>query len=80
MKIHQKAAAAVAVVSTVLLGFATAVSAQTPPAIGTQVSDGMQDWSDQAQAMVPALITAGLALFGVTLLIRFGKRVFGASK
>jgi hypothetical protein len=70
-----KAGAALALVVAAIVGFAGAASAQAVE-VGDQVTTSLQDWSDQALAMVPAALAAGLALFGVAILIGFGKRIF----
>lgn len=61
---------------TVMAGMASA----TAPSVGDTTTDAISDWSDQALEMWPAALGAGLALWGVTILVRFGKRVFGAAK
>lgn len=75
-----KALVAVSLAVTALVAFAGAASAQAAPTVGETTTDALQSWSDQALDMWPAALAAGMALFGVTLLIRFGKRVFGVSK
>lgn len=76
-KIGAGAALVVGLVTTVMVGIA---SAQADPTVGETVSEGMVDTKDQAMEMWPVILVAGLAMFSVTLLIRFGKRVFGASR
>ncbi|MCU1356111.1 MAG: hypothetical protein JWM89_1529 [Acidimicrobiales bacterium] len=68
-----------AAISTLVVGFAT-VAGATSGDPGTLVTGALQDWSDQAVAMIPAALAAGLALFGVAVLIRFGKRIFKAAQ
>lgn len=51
------------------------LASATTDAVGTAI----ESVSDDALLLLPVSLAAGLALWGVPVLIRFGKRIFGAA-
>lgn len=48
-------------------------------ATGQAILDSIEALSDDALLLIPGALAAGVALWGVTILIRFARRVFGAA-